>query len=72
MKTLVEFVNNNGEWTVCGWFRPGMNEEVGTQGQVFAETYGIHLSYIYPANEAILGNDRFKVLQKNPAQFFMT
>jgi hypothetical protein len=71
LRELVEFVNQAGGWTICGWFRVGtVNDSSGVQ--VLSDTYGLHISYIHPSHEDILDDDDFKELQKDPSIFFFS
>jgi hypothetical protein len=72
LRALVAFVNSNGGWTVCGWFRRSLTGEVGTAEQVFSDTFGVHIAYIQPTDSTILANDDFKNLQKDPPGFLLS
>jgi hypothetical protein len=72
LRSLVDFVNEDGGWSISGWFRPSTVSEVGTGGEVLSDTFGLHISYIYPTCEDIINEEEFKNLQKDPNMFFFS
>jgi hypothetical protein len=71
LHNIANFVNDHGEWTIAGWFRPTFTQEVGTEEQTYSETYGFHICYIYPADADVLQREDFKALQKEPTDFLV-
>jgi hypothetical protein len=71
LRAIAEYVNEHGQWTIAGWMRPSLIQEVGTMEQVYSETYGVHISYIYPAQPEILQSEEFRALQKDPTEFLV-
>ena len=72
LRLLVTYVNQNGGWTISGWFRQGTVREAGTEELVFNDTLGIRISYIQPTDHTILANEGFKALQLDPATFLFS
>lgn len=71
LRDIANYINFHGEWTIAGWLRPSFTQEVGTAEQVYSETYGFHISYIYPADLDALENEDFKALQVVPTDFLV-
>jgi hypothetical protein len=55
VKTMVEYVNTNGGWTVVGWFKKGEVEDSSNlQGEkVESTSCTLHVSLLIPTNENI-------------------
>lgn len=71
LRLIAEYINDHGGWTISGWLRPTLIQEVGTGEEVYSETYGFHISYIYPADLRCLETNTFKGLQKEPTDFLV-
>lgn len=55
IKGIVEFVNNNGGWNVCGWMRRGIQIDAGehdkrVQEEVTAESISPHIIMLRPTS----------------------
>lgn len=64
-KNIVDFINENGGWTIVGWFMMGSVVEAAAVSNEKIQNYEItiHLSYVYPSNaETILQSDDYKQL----------
>lgn len=67
IKTMVTHVNDNGGWTLAGWFRKGeVIDNLGgkEEEKVISTTVQLHLSYVCPTT-LDLNSDPYKVLLIN-------
>lgn len=56
IKKMVEYVNNNGKWTVVGWFRKGEIVDASTNdvGLKFENTTSVlHVSLLVPSKSDV-------------------
>ncbi len=62
VRDVVQFVNNNGGWSIVGWLRTGTVHDISETQGILAENLAStsqtpHLSYLYPTNSIIVGDD---------------
>ena len=65
IKSMIEFANDNGGWTVIGWYRCGESidtnrVENGDRLLVDAETFQQHVVRILPSNPAVTDFNLYK------------
>jgi hypothetical protein len=70
LRAIINFVNNNGGWSVSGWLRPTTVTEVGTTTQVLSDTFGFHISYLYPTTNGIAETNEFMGFRVDPNVLF--
>ena len=70
VSALVSLVNDNGGWTIVGWFRKGetVDTVVATNDTQREEstTVNVHISFMLPTNETLLKSPQFKERQIVP------
>lgn len=63
MKEMVEYINNNGGWTLIGWCKKGQVSVDGETEKVENNEVNLNLSYVYPTNLAIFEDRQYCELQ---------
>jgi hypothetical protein len=67
MTDVTKHVNDNGGWTIIGWIRTGRvkdgSSDVNTSDQIEPEFAKIHITYLFPSENAIATTEAIKALQ---------
>ena len=62
---VVSYINNNGGFTVIGWYKKGSINDISTEesdDQVESSEMGYHVVSITPTNKTILEKEEYKKL----------
>ena len=62
VREVVQYVNNNGGWSIVGWLRTGTVHDISETQGVLAEnlastTQTPHVSFLYPTNSLLVNED---------------
>ena len=67
IKKMVNIINNNGGWTLCGWHRRGVCVENDTDDYTLSVSTTGHLTLLTPTTSTIMESDEYKdLIIKNP------